>query len=198
LEEFVYKKCRELVAQKLGRGNSENWIDQDYKILREEIHKETNILISVNTLKRYFGKVNTSGNYDPQRETKNALAQYIGFQDWYSFEGQEMPENEKNENLKLKPERQWTNSGKKVEGKPALLIIAIVTLALLGFVALFFWSSNEEKVPSWTFSILNPVDTAPFTLYSKFKLEESEQDSFSIDGFTKMNLNQKDSICPLM
>lgn len=194
MEEFVHKRCRELVAQKLGRGNSEHWIDQDYKVLREEIHKETNILISVNTLKRYFGKVNTSGNYDPQRETKNALAQYIGFQDWYSFEDQEITETGKIESLRPQPERRWTNSGKKVEGKPAVLIVAIVTIALLGFAAVFFWSSNDEKVPKWTFSILNPVDTAPFTLYTKFKLEESEQDSFSIDGFTKMNLKQKDSI----
>jgi hypothetical protein len=41
--------------------------------------------ISPDTLKRLFGKTKTYRSYNPQLETKNALALFIGYEGWEDF-----------------------------------------------------------------------------------------------------------------
>lgn len=76
--------CR-LVAETFGHKNPELWPNGLYVKLGQDIFKKSGIVISTSTLKRIFGKINIEGSYDPQQETKNALAMYAGFGNWNDF-----------------------------------------------------------------------------------------------------------------
>ena len=76
--------CRQQVEQKLGRGDSETWQNQDFEKLSEQISLETGQVLSLSTLKRIWGKV----KYDsrPNVTTLNVLAQFVGYEHWRAFE----------------------------------------------------------------------------------------------------------------
>jgi len=75
------QKLIRLIEYKYGGGKHAEWRNGDFENLSFEIQKETKILISVATLKRYFGKVKTSDDYQPQPQTINALKLYAGYAD---------------------------------------------------------------------------------------------------------------------
>ncbi len=195
MEDNKHSICKRLVEKKFGRGGSHSWIDQDFKILREEIQKEANTLISVNTLKRYFGKVNTSDQYDPQRETKNALAQYIGFKNWQTFLENEFPgardESENSSRKKISPPTILS-----IPNRRKLLLR--MALGLFGALVLIFFyrSAIQTSIPEWRFKILNPSDTVPYTMTMRFSIGGEEKDTFSLKGNfpEKKNLDRKDTM----
>lgn len=61
---------------RFDRGDSSQWRHQDYSDLGEEIFNETKVSISINTLKRIFGKIAVYGQYIPQKATIQALETY--------------------------------------------------------------------------------------------------------------------------
>lgn len=78
------KKCKQLVEQKLDRGSSMAWQNQDFEKLSAQIQEETGQVLSLSTLKRIWGKV----KYDsrPNVATLDVLAQFVGYEHWRSFE----------------------------------------------------------------------------------------------------------------
>ena len=80
--------CLDYVAARASRHSVADWTDGNFIELSEDIQKETGILIHRNTLKRLFGKVQAGAESRPQRETRNALARYAGFEDWGQFVAQ--------------------------------------------------------------------------------------------------------------
>lgn len=80
------KQCLLQIEEQLQWGKRALWTNSDFKNLSELIHKSSGILISINTLRRLFGKMKTYKDYyNPQIETKNALAQFLNYNDWQSF-----------------------------------------------------------------------------------------------------------------
>lgn len=80
------KKCLLQIEEQLQWGTRALWTNSDFKNLSELIHTSSGILISINTLRRLFGKMKTYKEYyNPQIETKNALAQFLNYTDWQSF-----------------------------------------------------------------------------------------------------------------
>jgi len=73
------------VAEKFGHENPELWPNGIYLKLSQEIFDSSGIVISASTLKRIYGKVSVDSSYDPQTETKNALAIYAGYQGWEDY-----------------------------------------------------------------------------------------------------------------
>gem|GEM_PF-3256975 len=71
------------IAEKTGWGDHENWTHPQFVKLSSQIFKECNILISVSSLKRFFGKIKSK--HEPHREIRNALARFIGYSDWDDF-----------------------------------------------------------------------------------------------------------------
>ncbi len=75
--------CRRLIEEKLGWGSGVNWSNQDFEQLSERFAEETGVTLSTTTLKRVWGRV----KYDsaPTTTTLNALAAFIGFENWRHF-----------------------------------------------------------------------------------------------------------------
>lgn len=77
--------CLDYVAARASRHSVADWTDGNFIDLSEDIQKETGVLIHRNTLKRLFGKVQAGAESRPQKDTRNALARYAGFEDWGQF-----------------------------------------------------------------------------------------------------------------
>jgi hypothetical protein len=76
-------KCVKLIEARWRRGPSSEWKSYDFDKLSQEIFDTTGESLSISTLKRLFGKV--SYHNLPSVYTLNALARFIGFEDWTSF-----------------------------------------------------------------------------------------------------------------
>ena len=76
--------CR-YIAEKFGKPVIADWTNGDYIRLSSILLHATSVQISPNTLKRIFGKLKTPERYYPQKATRDALVQYIGFKDWEGF-----------------------------------------------------------------------------------------------------------------
>jgi hypothetical protein len=77
--------CCQLVADTYGKPDSSEWTNSDFIRLCSILYKKTHVQISPNTLKRIFGKIKTDARYYPQKATRDALAQYVGYSDWDQF-----------------------------------------------------------------------------------------------------------------
>ncbi len=82
-EAIPLKKCCESIEEKLAWGSSARWQNQDFETLSEQIFETTHTRLSTSTLKRIWGKI----PYDstPNLATLNALAQFIGHENWRAF-----------------------------------------------------------------------------------------------------------------
>jgi len=192
LEKGIHPVCRKLLVEKLGRSESSQWLDVDYEKLREEIYSVTQTLISKNTLKRYFGKLSTGAEYDPQRETKNAFAIYLGFKDWQQFE--------QSQEVHAKDEFSVGNTGSKQEiGNRRGILFSLVLIAVCILAGIVWNRSLKSKVeiPDFTFRIENPVDTAPFSMISHYEVKD-KNDSLFVKLRNQEKLAPGDSILTTM
>ena len=200
------KFCLDLIAEKANNGPVSKWTDGDYIELSDAIESETRVLISRNTLKRLYSKMKTSEEYKPQKETKNALACYAGYQNWVKlkemvalpaeFEQAGMPPsvvsgfgNEIAENLRLKVSLIQSNLKK--------WSLWFGGSGLVLFVALLFWFLKNQRKEVYVienqvaFQILNPLDTVPYSLKLRYRLPKLADDSFAIKNF---HLSIQDSV----
>ena len=69
----------------LNLGSPHEWDQGQFKKISEDLAGVSGITISVNTLKRLFGKIKTEDGYQPQVSTLNALAKYIGQEHFYAY-----------------------------------------------------------------------------------------------------------------
>lgn len=76
----LLKYCLAQIERKLGWASSDLWLNQDFELLSDRIFEEVNVKLSITTLKRVWGKVNYAS--EPSISTLNALAQFIGYQNW--------------------------------------------------------------------------------------------------------------------
>jgi hypothetical protein len=76
--------CR-LIATKYGKPVITEWTNGDYIRLSSMLSHATSVQISPNTLKRIFGKLRTPERYYPQKATRDALVQFVGYNNWESF-----------------------------------------------------------------------------------------------------------------
>ncbi len=85
----LIEKARELIAARLGWGDSRDWLNQDFISLSEKIFDKTGVSLSHQTLKRIWGKV----KYDslPNTHTLNTLARFLDYENWLQFRAQFMP-----------------------------------------------------------------------------------------------------------
>lgn len=82
-KDIALTRCRTLIEKKLQWGSSNDWSAQDFERLSEQIADQTGVTLSATTLKRVWGKV----KYDsvPTQTTLNALAQFLGYDNWRLF-----------------------------------------------------------------------------------------------------------------
>ncbi len=85
-ESFYLNKCLQHLQEKLLWGVSKSWTNKEFEKLSEQIFDASRIHISVVTLKRLFGRAKTyKKEYNPQLETKNALAIFLGYKSWQEY-----------------------------------------------------------------------------------------------------------------
>ncbi len=70
----------------MGGDSISSWRTGDYSRLSSQLGRQTKVYLSENTLKRIFGRLKTSQRYYPQKATRDALAQFVGYRDWREFE----------------------------------------------------------------------------------------------------------------
>lgn len=81
-ENSYLEECIRMIERKMDWGPSGNWTAYHFTRLSQEIYTKTGKTVSDSTLKRLFGKKDTSENYTPQLYTRDAIAVYLGYTDW--------------------------------------------------------------------------------------------------------------------
>ena len=155
-EKEILQNCLEYVAIKASRSSVSDWTDGNFIELSEAIKEETGILIHRNTLKKLFGKMRAGEESRPQKETRNALAQYVGFKDWLGFTIHF--ENQQNNNVvvdELKNEvfdpkengiTQIDTSELAMRGDSTNNWIFGIIMLIIMILAVFYWKSKANKI----------------------------------------------------
>jgi hypothetical protein len=163
--------CRQRIEEKVGWGPGNEWQNQDFEALSKRILKETKVSLSVSTLKRVWGKVRYEGN--PTTATLNALAQFVGYEDWRAFasNGHPTPSN---------------GTSTKVPGKFSFpkLLKPILAIALLG-IGVFLFSVMQSRPKrleygNITFNSQTTAKTVPNTVVFNYNAKDSNADSVFI------------------
>ncbi len=81
IKEYIH-----LIEAQANKGEVVLWTEKVYKEVAEQISYTSKIYISTQTLKRLLGKIKTYGEtYNPQEATKDAIAIYLGYENWTSI-----------------------------------------------------------------------------------------------------------------
>ncbi|NJK97467.1 MAG: hypothetical protein HC905_23470 [Bacteroidales bacterium] len=149
------KKCVSLISERTGWGACENWTHTHFVDLSRQIFEKSGVLVSVSSLKRIFGKI--ASQHEPQRETRNALAKFLDYDDWDDFTAKNP----------LIFDDQKINKKKSYK---TLLIIII--LAVLIITSLFLWyrfkivSSSRALEKSKFLRKISDRDISPYSCFS--------------------------------
>ncbi|WP_282035795.1 hypothetical protein [Saccharicrinis aurantiacus] len=149
----IQNKLMVLVERKFNHGKRKLWKNKDFESLSFEIHRDTKILISVATLKRFFGKVKTADDYKPQQTTLDALSLYVGY----------MPTDD----TPFTQRNRWI-------GAAAVVVIIMVAV----FVISNLTKKSTTLAPSGTISLLKTEGKCPTTAYFSYTVPETKEPLF--------------------
>ncbi|RZF59778.1 hypothetical protein [Sphingobacterium corticibacterium] len=155
----IIKKCE----YRFNRGGYSEWRHSDYDDLRREIRRSTNVVISTNTLKRIFGKIDVDEDYFPQRATIDALRTYG---------------NEGTEEMNFSNESPITVQKPFLKLNVVRLSIGLVIILIAVFTFGYFWQSSDETQAK--ISIIGMEGELPATVFFEVTLP-STRDSVFID-----------------
>lgn len=142
-------ELRKRIEQQLGWGNSEEWAQQDFIELSEQIFEKTSVQISVTTLKRVWGKV--VYHSQPASHTLNALANFAQFDSWQQFVGSVSPPA---------PGPVAQSSTAAAEGhRPLTKLFVFLILAAVSAAAL--WAYNPDIFASGDRYAVSSFDSKP-------------------------------------
>jgi hypothetical protein len=175
-ETEILRKCFEMIMSRNPQfGDVANWGEPHFKKLSDDILSKSGILISITTLKRCFGKRKYSDNYNPQLETKNAFAIYLGYENWNAFL-----------NSTSKPGS--TISNETIDNSPTrrsplkYTYIVLACLIIIATIGAFFWIKEKSK-PLATLYISTHSGVPPLNVGIHFRLPElNKKDSFFLDN----------------
>lgn len=132
MNELCLQECLRLIEKKLGWGSSQDWLNQDFQLLSDRIFEETRVRLSITTLKRVWGKV--SYNSAPSISTLNALALFLGHENWSTFRQQNQPVTS-------------TDTAKKSPAYARPLAASLLILLAASTVVLLASGSKEVAIP---------------------------------------------------
>lgn len=167
--------CCKKVAHQVGEKSISEWKNSDYIKLSGLLHRKTKVHLSENTLKRIFGKLKKPTRYYPQKATRDALAQFIGFRDWYEFELLH-PVTEKESDISQAPP--------PIPAKPrrnyALYFMLAFFIVAVPASIYYFFGNNEVR--NVQLRCLNPEGKSPHSAI--FKLDINGKLSDELSNFT--------------
>jgi hypothetical protein len=177
--------CCKIIAQKMAPVAIEDWRVSDYNSLSSQLGKQTKVYLSVNTLKRLFGQLKTPQRYFPQKATRDALAQFIGYRDWQEFElvhsaAQVIEPKAKTDNKFVDVEIAKESAYKPYRTSICIGILTLVFVGLIGG----FWAWKSARDPMDTKLVCeNPFGNVPHTAVFKLKSKNllKDDEEYKID-----------------
>jgi hypothetical protein len=172
--------CCKKVAQAVGEKSISEWKNSDYIKLSGLVHRKTKVHLSENTLKRIFGKLKKPTRYYPQKATRDALAQFIGFRDWYEFELLH-PVSEKEAIATPPIEIKPGQLNPKKKNYIYFALIFIIAITALGF---YYFFNNKDEVSNVKLICLNPNGKSPHSAIFKLNVKGTLSDdplTFTVD-----------------
>lgn len=166
--------CIKKIEEKVKWGKPTQWADRDFIQLSEQLLDDTGVYISKNTLKNVFRKIGKDNNYTPQKATRNALVQFLGYENWNTF---------RNEQYRIQQDTKSKNqkSGFIKFKKKHLLFISGVILMVLTVI----FGVQKLIKPTDTYSIMfkagKRIGYAPHTVRFEYDIEKLPFDSIFID-----------------
>ncbi len=134
-EHDILQLCLKEIEDKLQWGDSLNWTNREFTELSELLLEKTDISLSVSSIRRLFGKsTDYKKVYNPQLDTKNALAIFLGYDNWYQYR------DTYTKRPKTKQTPLIVESTKKMYVK--LIGVVLIGLIFIAITQLFY--SNEE------------------------------------------------------
>jgi hypothetical protein len=170
MSEVLYiKKCLRQIEQKVNRGSSDEWTREDFKRIQGFIFEASSINLSTHTLKRLYGKIQTRKYYQPQADTKNALAMFLGYSDWYDFENHNpiTPENPDvvNEPAVADLKQPSTSAERGVKkNNSTTIVLALMAISVISAAIAFAVFKPKSTATEVIFKVENPLGPAPHTL----------------------------------
>ena len=160
------------IEAKLKWNSIVSWTDIDYKKFSQLINEETNISISPQTFKRLFGKVKYKQTYSPQPATKDALARFLGHDDWHAFL--------KSKNLSKEETYQKKHAPKKLKfpGIAFIIVISSVSVIIILFITVLFRKNEQPKA---SFYAENVLSSSPHTVSFHYDISKLKNKNIWID-----------------
>lgn len=154
--------CNSLIESKYSYGNIIHWTNQHFVQLSDDIFLLTGKRVSESTLKRFLGKKSTRTAYVPQRFTLNAIAEFLGYQNW--------------DGLLIASEE--SSKEPKLGRKKRLGFIWIVVTLIIGFgcwISITYLYGIKAKL---TFRSVLQTQTVPFTAVFNYSLKAGNDTAF--------------------
>ncbi|GAB3995050.1 hypothetical protein GCM10028807_34170 [Spirosoma daeguense] len=172
-------RCCQLISETYGKPNPAEWLNGDYVQLSTILFRATKVQISPNTLKRIFGKIKTDVRYFPQKATRNALANYIGYSSWEQFvqvqqlAGKTTPRTKESVAENQVPVRSVIEESQPVRSRKWLFpVLIVVVLALI--LGIVFTTRQTESDVTAKLICRNPLGENPHS--AVFELRRSTTD----------------------
>jgi hypothetical protein len=170
-EKHYLETCRQRIEDKVGWGPGNEWQNQDFEALSKRIFKETKVSLSVSTLKRVWGKVRYEGN--PNTATLNALAQFVGYEDWRTFTSNGQPKQANGTSNNVPRKFSFPN-----------ILKPVLAIAVLG-IGVFLFSVMQSRpkqleYKNITFNSKATANTVPNTVVFNYNAKDSNADSVFI------------------
>lgn len=142
------------VEAKTGWGNVMNWSDRKYQEICDLIFDASQIQISIATLKRITGKIETAEDYEPSESSLDAISVYLGYKGWYSFR---------------KP-------AGKVKVNRSFIYISLAVIFLLAG-AYLSWRFIQPGIDEdkYSFSVTNPTGMVPHTALINYQIPNNNK-----------------------
>jgi len=162
-------KCLDQIAEQTGWGSYENWTHPQFVVLSTQIFQKCGVMISVTSLKRIFGKIKSE--HEPQKETRNALARFVGYADWNDFV--------KHTPIAFQETATKTNA-KTRKSRKKLLLISSLFIVFLSVVIFFVYRDKPVDFSSVYFEGKYLSGSSPHTVVFDYDIR-SVRDSIFID-----------------
>ncbi len=166
IEQEYLKKCLSEIEGKLQWGASHNWTNREFTELSILVSEKSGISISTSSLRRLFGRsTDYQKPYNPQLETKNALAKFLDYNSWHEYKQKKIPESNKS----------------AITKKRVLTIAIIFGVSILVAIILFYNINIVSKNPfflkgDFNFSGKDLVSNElPHTILVKYNVSELEK-----------------------
>jgi hypothetical protein len=131
-EQELVKNCMVLICNRSGLDANHRLTQRDMEFLCDNIEKETNVLISLSTMKRLL---NGQFSRMPQVATLNAISSYLGYENWQDFKLKQQPKADTSEPAPApppaKPKRKLSFIGAGIVVLCVVVILAYKKFSIL-------------------------------------------------------------------